>query len=72
MRTLDEIIKQSAEPGYVALDALTEAGYVIVPKEPTTAMIKAGGDAVYAECGTGTAIDDRQAKAAWAAMIAKA
>lgn len=38
-------------------------------REPTPKMLRLGGDAVYSECGTGTAIDDRQAKASWVAMI---
>ena len=42
MRPLSDIIEKSAEPGYVALDALADAGYVIVPKKPTRQMISAG------------------------------
>jgi len=34
-RSLAEIIEQSAEQGYVALDALELEGYVIVKRDPT-------------------------------------
>lgn len=37
--TLKEIIERSHEPGYVALDSLKAAGFVIVPREPTYGML---------------------------------
>lgn len=35
--------RQYEDTAQAALDAISEAGFVIVPKEPTEAMIEAGG-----------------------------
>jgi len=63
--------RDKPEPYATHADVLRREARAVVAamREPTAAMIQAGGNAVYAEGGPATAASDDQAAAAWRAMI---
>lgn len=65
----DEIPEGFYDRAKLAINALTEAGYAIVPVEPTGAMVDVG---IQTECGLGPYALPQVIAASYRAMIAAA